>query len=289
MKEKSHRATHRCYRSGVWTLHGTQTWRLDGHSLYSAQRPPGPWDFEADHRPVRPAARQLGRRRPAAEGHRRPARSHLAIGQRHPRSAPAWQGGALAPGSAAAARLRAGLWLCRLQRRRAAGRRSHPQAAARARSARRGRLGVAADALAVRERGRSGGSLSARDGVGRRRADRPPRAFGRRRPAHHDRSRCDRRSDPRAAGVRPTPEDGPSTAPAEAYAPTATAATETTSAPSPRHSGAWLSRRTTLAHSAEGHPRPLSLTELPSGKLLASRRRRPVRRKSLLGYLPRAT
>src|SRR5213594_1264107 len=81
MKEKSHRATHRCYRSGVWTLHGTQTWRLDGHSLYSAQRPPGPWDFEADHRPVRPAARQLGRRRPAVEGHRRPARSHLAIGQ----------------------------------------------------------------------------------------------------------------------------------------------------------------------------------------------------------------
>jgi len=43
---------------------------------------------------------------PCAEGHRRPARSHLAIGQRHPRSAPASQGGALAPGSARAARLR---------------------------------------------------------------------------------------------------------------------------------------------------------------------------------------
>src|SRR2546427_105282 len=33
MKEKSHRATRRCYRSGVWTLHGTQTRRLDGHNL----------------------------------------------------------------------------------------------------------------------------------------------------------------------------------------------------------------------------------------------------------------
>src|SRR5438093_5870486 len=83
MKEKSHRAPRRCYRSGVWTLHGTQTWRLDGHSLYSAQRPAGPRDFEADHRPVRPAAGQFRRRRPAAEDGRRSARSDLAIGQRH--------------------------------------------------------------------------------------------------------------------------------------------------------------------------------------------------------------
>src|SRR2546425_13090598 len=52
MKEKSHRAPRRCYRSGVWTLHGTQTWRLDGHSLYSAPRLPGPRDFEADHRHI---------------------------------------------------------------------------------------------------------------------------------------------------------------------------------------------------------------------------------------------
>src|SRR6266849_682479 len=40
MKEKSHRATRRCYRSGVEALRGTQTRRLDGHSLYSAQHPP---------------------------------------------------------------------------------------------------------------------------------------------------------------------------------------------------------------------------------------------------------
>src|SRR5438445_310439 len=167
MKEKSHRAPRRCYRSGVWTLRGTQTRRLDGHSLYSAQRPAGPRDFEADHRPVRPAAGQFRRRRPAAEDGRRSARSDLAIGQRHPRASPPRQGGAPAPGSAAAARLRAGLWLPRLQRRRAPGRRPHPQAAARARSARGRALGVATDAVAVRERRGPGRPLSARDGAGR--------------------------------------------------------------------------------------------------------------------------
>src|SRR5436309_15321156 len=67
MKEKSHRAARRCYESGVETLQGTQTRRLDGYSLYSAQRFPGPRDFEADHRPVRPAASQFRRRRCAAE------------------------------------------------------------------------------------------------------------------------------------------------------------------------------------------------------------------------------
>src|SRR3989441_234487 len=43
MKEKSHRATRRCYRSGVWTLHGTQTRRLDGpiHKLLRVRDPLG--------------------------------------------------------------------------------------------------------------------------------------------------------------------------------------------------------------------------------------------------------
>src|SRR5256712_12672517 len=36
MKEKSHRVSRRCYRSGVDALRGTQTRRLDGHTLYSA-------------------------------------------------------------------------------------------------------------------------------------------------------------------------------------------------------------------------------------------------------------
>ncbi|HUG36796.1 MAG TPA: hypothetical protein VML54_07585, partial [Candidatus Limnocylindrales bacterium] len=36
MKEKSHRASPECYRSGVETFLGTPTRRLDGYSLYSA-------------------------------------------------------------------------------------------------------------------------------------------------------------------------------------------------------------------------------------------------------------
>src|SRR5213593_616371 len=203
MKEKSHRAARRCYESGVETLQGTQTRRLDGYSLYSAQRSPGPRDFEADHRPVRPAASQFRRRRRSAESGRRSARADVATGQRDPRPSPSRQGGAPAPGSAAAARLRAGLWLRRLQRRRAAGRRPDPQTAARSRSARGRGLGVATDAVAVRERRGPGRPLSARDRAGRRRADLPPRAPRRGRAAHHDRSRCDRRPDPWAAGVRP--------------------------------------------------------------------------------------
>ena len=120
-----------------------------------------------------------------------------------PRRSAARQGGAPAPGSAASTRVRAGLRLRRLQRRRAADRRPDPQAVARPQSARRGGLGIAADAVAVRERRGPRRPLSARDGVGRHGADPPPRAPGRWRPAHHARSRCDRRPKPRAAGVRP--------------------------------------------------------------------------------------
>jgi hypothetical protein len=203
MKRKSHRVLEVCEKSGVETPSHTTPRRLDGHSLYSAEHAAGPREFQTDHRPLRSAARQLRRRRRAAEGDRRSTRPDLALGQRHPRPAPAGQGGALAPGSAAAARLRAGLWVRRLQRRRAAGRRPHPQVAARARSARGRGLGVAANAVAVRERGTPGRPLSARDGVGRYRVDVPPRPPGRRGPVHHDRPRCHRRPDPWAAGARP--------------------------------------------------------------------------------------
>src|SRR5438093_4807784 len=81
MKEKSHRVSCRCYESGVETHHGTQTRRLDGHSLYSAEHAAGPRDFEADRRPLRPAPGQLRRRRDSAEGGRRSARAHLALAQ----------------------------------------------------------------------------------------------------------------------------------------------------------------------------------------------------------------
>ena len=202
MRQKSHRAPQRCYRSGVEAFLCPCARRLDGHSLYSADHAAGPRDFQVDRRPVRPAPGQFRRRRLAAQGGRRSARLDLAPGQRPSRPSPARQGDALAAGSAAPACLRAGLRLRRRQRRRPAGRRPDPQAAARARPARRPGLGVAADAVAVRERRGPRRPLSARDRVGRRRAAPPPRAPRRQRPAHHDRSRCDRRSPPRAAGVR---------------------------------------------------------------------------------------
>src|SRR5206468_6160655 len=78
MKEKSHRAKRRCYRSGVWTLRGTHTRRLDGHSLYNAQRAQGPRDFQADHRSVRSAPGQLRWRRDSDQGGRRPTRADVA-------------------------------------------------------------------------------------------------------------------------------------------------------------------------------------------------------------------
>jgi hypothetical protein len=40
MKEKSHRATRRCYRSGVDVLRGTHERRLDGYRLYIASDVP---------------------------------------------------------------------------------------------------------------------------------------------------------------------------------------------------------------------------------------------------------
>src|SRR5439155_1842536 len=67
VKEKSHRVARRCYRSGVWTLRGTQTRRLDGHRLYSPADLPLPWEFATGHRRVRHSAREFGWRRDAPE------------------------------------------------------------------------------------------------------------------------------------------------------------------------------------------------------------------------------
>src|SRR2546427_4502676 len=111
MKEKSHRAKRRCYRSGVWTLRGTHTRRLDGHSLYNAQRAQAPRDFQADYRSVRSAPSQLRWRRDSDQGGRRPTRADVALGQRHSRSPAARQDPAPPPGSPAAAHLPAGLWV----------------------------------------------------------------------------------------------------------------------------------------------------------------------------------
>jgi hypothetical protein len=41
MKEKSHRATRRCYRSGVDALRGPYERRLDGYRLYNPSDLPG--------------------------------------------------------------------------------------------------------------------------------------------------------------------------------------------------------------------------------------------------------
>src|SRR5206468_311553 len=88
MKDKSHRATRRCYRSGVWTLRGTQTRRLDGHSLYSASHVPIRAERQAGRRRVRHPRRQLGRWPGLAEGDRHPTRADQAPGRVCGRRAP---------------------------------------------------------------------------------------------------------------------------------------------------------------------------------------------------------
>ena len=101
----------------------------------------------------------------------------------------------------AAARLRARLWLRRLQRRRAAGPRPDPQAAARPRSARGPGPGLAADAVAVRER-RGAGAVARHGARAGRHGHRDPAAAAQGAGhADHDRPRPHRRPDPRPAGV----------------------------------------------------------------------------------------
>src|SRR5258705_539623 len=69
MKDKSHRATRRCYRSGVWTLRGTQTRRLDGHSLYSASHDPIAGPALASQPTLSRFENAVGRRTLIAMGH----------------------------------------------------------------------------------------------------------------------------------------------------------------------------------------------------------------------------
>ncbi len=152
MKDKSHRATRRCYRSGVWTLRGTQTRRLDGHSLYSASHVPIRAERQAGRRRVRHPRRQLGRWPGLAEGDRHPTRADQAPGRVCGRRAPSGESPAWDARIGPAARVRARGGLRRLQRRRAAGGRRHPQACGRPRSDRGPRPRLAADALALRER-----------------------------------------------------------------------------------------------------------------------------------------
>ena len=156
---------------------------------------------EAGRRPLRHAARQFGRRGGAAEEPRYPAAADQAPGRVPGRWAPAGQGPARNAGAAPAARVRDRLWLRRLQRRRPAGRRRDPQAAGRPRSDRGPGPGLAADALAVRERGGVAGAARHGARAGRHRDRNPAAPPEGARHAHHDRPRPHRRPDPRPAGV----------------------------------------------------------------------------------------
>src|SRR5437867_13003140 len=72
MKEKSHRVSRRCYRSGVETSLRTFARRLDGYRLYSASRVQVRSEKQADRRCLRPATRQLRRWGDPAQGGRHP-------------------------------------------------------------------------------------------------------------------------------------------------------------------------------------------------------------------------
>src|SRR5947209_20561083 len=61
MKEKSHRVSRRCYRSGVEAFPCTAPRRLDGHSLYSASRLPIRGKRQAGGRGVRSEERRVGK------------------------------------------------------------------------------------------------------------------------------------------------------------------------------------------------------------------------------------
>ena len=128
MKEKSHRVSRRCYRSGVDALRGTHTRRLDGYRVYSASPARIRGAGQAGGGPLRHAARQFGRWRHPAEGDRHAAWADQAPGRVPRRPPPALEGPASGPRAAPPARVWDRLWVCRLQRRRAARGRRDPQA-----------------------------------------------------------------------------------------------------------------------------------------------------------------
>jgi hypothetical protein len=201
MRQDSHRVSQVCDKSGDWTLARTTRRRLDGYRLYSASHVRIRSEKEAGGRRLRRRARQLRRRRDLAQGDRYPVRPDQALGRVPRRSAAAGEGPPSGARVAPATGLRARLWLRRLQRRRAGGGRRDPQTAGRPRSDRGASPGLAAHALAVRERRRV--ARVAHDGAGagrhRHRAPSPPaQGPG---PAHHHRPRPDRGPDPRPAGA----------------------------------------------------------------------------------------
>src|ERR1700675_3775113 len=153
MREKCHRASPRCYRCGIETYLHAHTRRRDGYSLYTANHVRIRAQREADRRGLRPAARQYGRRGGPVEEPRYAVAAEQAAGWGPGGRAPAGQDPASGPGVGPATHLRARVWLRRLQRRRAIGRRCDPQAAARPRSDHGPRPGLAADPVALRERG----------------------------------------------------------------------------------------------------------------------------------------
>src|SRR5882724_9226100 len=203
MGQKSHRVSHACYRSGVWSLRRTNERRLDGYRVYSAADLPVPAEFQAGGGSLRPGPRQFGRRRDLAQGDRPPAGADRALGRVRERVAAAGEGPALDPRVAPAARLRAGLGLPRLQRRRPAGPRPDPQAAARPRSAHRGGLEFAADPLALREQSAAGRPLRHGRRLGRHgHRDASAPLPGAACPTHHPGPGHHRGSHPRPAAVR---------------------------------------------------------------------------------------
>src|SRR5260370_22670008 len=173
MKKNSHRAVRRCYESGVETLQYTVARRLDGYTLYNADPLQTRPEKEARRRPLRPSVRQLRWRGDPAQRDRYLPWAAQAVGRPLRGRPPAGQDSASDPRARPATRVRPRLRLRRLQRRRSAGRRPDPQAAPRPRSAGRRAPGLAANALAVRERRRL---AAAEPGWGRggRGGGRPP-------------------------------------------------------------------------------------------------------------------
>src|SRR5256886_3131196 len=80
MKEKSHRVSRRCYRSGVEAVLCTVERRLDGYRLYTSGDVQVRPEKQARRRRVRPAARQLRRWGDPAQRDRHPARVDQASG-----------------------------------------------------------------------------------------------------------------------------------------------------------------------------------------------------------------
>src|SRR5712691_6700090 len=105
MKEKSHRAAQRCYRSGSETFLSSNARRLDGYSLYTASHVRIRAQREADRGDLRHAAREFGWWGSVAEEPRYPVAADQAPGRVSGRWAPAGQGPASDPRTASAAGL----------------------------------------------------------------------------------------------------------------------------------------------------------------------------------------